>query len=200
MATFEEDALVLTSKPDPASGYLFQKKFSVSPADSSVDIEYSIYNISKEEKQVAAWDVCRTNGGISFFPVGEAATLPVSALKGTSLRDGILWYNFDKEALPEPQKLFSTAREGWLAHYTDGLLFIKKFPDTAVSELAPEQGEVEIFAQKDGLYIELENHGPYTALKPGEHLVYNEKWYLKEVGPSLSQAGLLSLVKVTVQP
>lgn len=198
-ASFENDVLTLTSQADPASGYLFQKKFSVSPADSSVNIKYSIYNISKEEKQVAAWDVCRTNGGISFFPVGEPAVLPPSTLKGISVDDGILWYSFDKKSILEPQKLFSTASKGWLAHYTDGLLFIKKFPDISISELAPKQGEVEIFVQEKGLYIELENHGPYTTLKPGECLIYNEKWYLKEVGRSLSPEQLLSFVEKTVQ-
>lgn len=198
-ASFDGEVLTLKSEPDPASGYLFEKRFSVSLADSAVNIEYSIRNISRQEKQVAAWDVCRTTGGLSFFPVGEDTKLPASSLKGISVEDGILWYNSNKELLPEAQKLFSTASEGWLAHFTNGLLFVKKFPDTKITELAPEQGEIEIFAQKEGLYIELENHGPYTILKPDENLTYREKWYLKEVVQPLTPVELARTVRAFVK-
>lgn len=195
----EGNILTLDSRSDPASGYRFRKEFSLCPADSSILIEYSIYNRSDQEKKVAAWDVCRTNGGFSFFPVGEKANLPVSTLRGVTQQDGILWYRFCKDSLPEAQKLFSTACEGWLAHLVDGLLFIKKFPDTELSELSPEQGEVEIFAQKNGLYIELENHGTYTTLKPGEHLTYKETWFLREADPSLLPAQAVGMVRRIVE-
>lgn len=197
--SFDGGELVLRSKPDTVSGYLFQKRFRVSTGDTAVNIEYSIYNMSSQVKQVAAWDVCRTAGGLCFFPVGEDAELPASSLESVKEENGILWYHFHKSLLSEPQKLFSTAREGWLAYLKDGLLFVKTFPDTYVSELAPGQGEVEIFAQKDGLYIELENHGPYTTLKPGEHLTYCEKWYLKEVDRSLVPDVLVEIVRELVK-
>ena len=86
-----------------------------------------------------------------------------------------------------------------MAYLKDGLLFVKTFPDTNISELAPGQGEVEIFAQKDGLYIELENHGPYTTLKPGEHLTYREKWFLREVDRCLAPARLVEIVRELVK-
>ena len=198
-ASFDGEILILKSKPDVASGYRFEKRFSVSPIDSAVNIDYTICNISKQKKQVAAWDVCRTTGGLSFFPVGEDTQLPASSLKGISVENGILWYNFNKDSLPEAQKLFATAREGWLAHVKDGLLFVKKFPDTKTTELAPEQGEVEIFAQQAGLYIELENHGSYTTLAPGESLTYHEKWYLKEIEPSLTPIELVGTVRSFIE-
>ena len=78
------------------------------------------------------------------------------------------------------------------------LLFVKNFPNTKVSELPPGQGEVEIFAQEGGLYIELENHGPYTNLKPGEYLTYMEKWYLRKVNPASIPSDLVGMVKCIV--
>lgn len=193
-----EGSLILVSRPDPASGFRFQKKFTPCRADTSFLIEYTIGNVSPKEKKVAAWDVCRTKGGVSFFPVGEDVDLPVSTLKNSSVSEGILWYRFNKDFIPEPQKLFSTAQEGWLAHLIGDLLFIKNFPDTQVSELPPGQGEVEIFVQKGGSYIELENHGPYTILKPGEHLTYTEKWYLRKVNSASSSSDLVDIVKSIV--
>lgn len=194
----KEGSLVLVSQPDLESGFRFQKKFTPCTADTSFQIEYTISNISSNEKKVAAWDVCRTKGGVSFFPVGEEVDLPVSTLKGTLVSNGILWYRFNKDSITEPQKLFSTAQEGWLAHLTGDLLFVKNFPNTKVSELPPGQGEVEIFAQEGGLYIELENHGPYTNLKPGEYLTYMEKWYLRKVNPASNPSDLVGMVKCIV--
>lgn len=190
-------SLILMSRPDTASGFRFQKKFTPCRTDTSFLLEYTIVNVSPNEKKVAAWDVCRTKGGVSFFPVGENVDLPGSTLKNASVSEGILWYRFNKDSIPEPQKLFSTAQGGWLAHLMGDLLFIKNFPDTKVSDLPPGQGEVEIFAQKGGSYIELENHGPYTVLKPGEHLTYTEKWYLRKVN-SASSSELVDIVKSIV--
>lgn len=180
-AELNKGVLKLTSKPDPASGFRFEKEFSICLEDSSVQIVYTIRNISDRPLQVSAWEVCRSYGGISFFPVGEDAVLPDSKLKNTSVSEGICWYEFNKDSVPTPQKLFSTAKEGWLAHTSGESLFIKVFPDTDTTELAPEQGEVEIFCQKDGLYIELENHGKYTTLNPEESLTYPVRWYLRHI-------------------
>lgn len=193
-AEYNGQQLILKSRPDTVSGFQFEKKFSVS-SDSSIDIQYRIRNISGQEKQVAAWDVCRTDGGISFFPIGEEAAVPANTLEGIHVEDGILWYDFNAGAIPKPQKLFSTAKEGWLAHISGGLLFIKKFPDTNIASLPPDQGEVEIFAQENGLYIELENHGPYTTLEPGEALLYDQIWYLQPIDPALSRSEWVHIVR-----
>lgn len=176
------DTLFLESQNDTLSGYSFRKKFYISTSDTSLVIDYYIYNCSKEIKKVAAWDVCRTKGGISFFPIGECGILDNSNLEGVSKCENILVYRCDSTLLNSPQKLFSSATNGWLAHVVGGLLFVERFPDISVEDLPPGQGEVEIFVQEDGLYIELENHGAYTTLKPGEHLSYHQKWFLRDIG------------------
>ncbi len=188
----------LTSAPDTASGFQFEKEFTVSAADTSINIIYTIRNITSVTKQVAGWDVCRVQGGLSFFPVNDTVLSPLpksTPLSNTSLQDGICWYNFSVLATPQPQKLFSTARGGWLAHVSNGLLFVKTFPDIAVAQLPPTQGEVEIYYQKAGQYIELENHGPYTFLAPGETLIYKEKWYLSNLQANASKADMIALAR-----
>ena len=199
-AVLTGDTLTLVSRPDLKSGYHFRKKFYITPEDASINIIYSITNISESAKQVAAWDVCRTSGGVSFFPVDAAsASLPSSNLMGVTIEDGICWYSFHPELIPRSQKLFFAAKKGWLAHVYDGMLFIKTFPDIPVDALPPQQGEVEIYAHSNGLYIELENHGEYTLLQPGETLVYPQKWYLMKIKEANSRDELLRTVRKVIR-
>ena len=60
-------------------------------------------------------------------------------------------------------------------------MFVKCFPDIRPDEVPPGQGEVEIFVAPKGRYLELENHGKYVELQPGESLMYRQKWFLKDV-------------------
>ena len=195
-ATLVKDTLLLVSQPDSTNGYLFKKKFYINTKDHSVNIVYSITNISEKQKQVAAWDVLRTTPYISFFPVeNSSVSLPQSNLKSITVENGILWFTFCPDSIPQSQKLFSTAKGGWLAHAgNNGLLFIKTFPDITDSAIPPGESEVEIYASKQGLYIELENHGSYTMLQPGETLNYPEKWYLVEIDETRGHETLLQKV------
>jgi len=177
----KENVLKMTSKPDPKSGFQFVKTFTVA-SENSIQIEYLIRNISENPKSVGAWDVTRVPcGGITFFPDGGQGNVPESSLKPDLEKDGISWVSIDKKPIADHQKLFSTAKEGWLAYAINGLLFIKQFPDTKPENYSPQQGEVEIYINKDKSYIELENQGAYQSLKPGESLTYKETWFLAPI-------------------
>ena len=78
---------------------------------------------------------------------------------------------------------------------SNGLLCIKKYPDITIVSLTTDQGEVEIFAQENGLYIELENHGPYTTLKPGDALIYDKSWYLQTIDTALNRSEWVVVVR-----
>ena len=170
--------LKMISMPDQKSGFQFEKSWNVNK-NQSIHIEYMIRNISNSTKSVGAWDVTRVScGGLVFFPEGGAGKVPDSNLKPIIQNEGINWILIDKKPITEHQKLFSTAREGWLAYALNGLLFVKQFPDTKPENYSPQQGEVEIYVNKDKSYIELENQGNYQLLKPGESLSYAENWYL----------------------
>ncbi len=170
--------LKMTSKPDPKSGLQMIKTWSV-VGKEKILIDYQIKNSSDIPKSVGAWDVSRVPcGGLAFFPNGDEGKVPESNLKIDLQKKGINWIAIDKKPIEDHRKLFSAAKEGWLAYALDGLLFVKQFPDTKPENYSPEQGEVEIYINKEKSYIELENHGPYTTLKPGESLSYTEHWYL----------------------
>jgi len=170
--------LKLISKPDHKSGFQFEKSWRVNK-NQSIHIEYLIRNISNSSKSVGAWDVTRVScGGLVFFPDGGKGKVPDSTLKPDIQKEGINWILINKKPIPEHQKLFSTASEGWLAYAFNGVLFVKQFPDTNPENYSPQQGEVEIYVNKDKNYIELENQGNYQMLQPGESLSYVENWYL----------------------
>lgn len=171
----------LVSSPDSISGVSVTKEFSVSEKDSSILVDYSVRNVSRQSKRFAPWDVVRVHGGLSFFPVGEVDQMNKSDVIGGYEDKGMMWVPCPDGTNERGQKLYSTAYGGWMAHYYKGLLFVKCFPDIKPDEVPSGQGEVEIFVAPKGRYLELENHGKYTELQPGESLVYRQKWLLKDV-------------------
>ena len=191
------DLLKMTSKPDSKSGFQMTKTWKV-VGKQNIQIEYQIKNISGNPKSVGAWDVSRVPcGGLAFFPDGGPGKVPESSLKADLQEEGVNWIWIDKKPIFNHQKLFSTAKEGWLAYALKGLLFIKQFPDTKPEKYSPEQGEVEIYINKEKSYIELENHGAYVTLNPGESLNYKQNWFLIPVPESIkSEAGNQELSKL----
>jgi len=172
------DILKMTSMPDSKSGFQFEKSWQATE-NNSIRIEYLIKNISGKAKQVGPWEVTRVPcGGLVFFPDGGKGKVPESNLKPDLQKDGINWVAIDKKPIEDHQKLFSTAKEGWLAYYLNGLLFIKQFPDIQPENYSPQQGEVEIYINKEKSYTELENQGAYRLLQPGESIEYIVNWYL----------------------
>lgn len=178
--------LKMTSNPDPRSGFQIIKTWKTN-GKQTIEIEYKIKNSSDKPKSVGAWDVSRVPcGGLAFFPDGGAGKVPESSLKVDIQKEGINWVSIGNEPVDDHQKLFSTAKEGWLAYSLNGLLFIKQFADTNPENYSPQQGEVEIYINKEKSYTELENQGAYQLLQPGESLKYTENWYLIPVPENVS--------------
>jgi len=172
------DILKMTSDPDSKSGFQLEKTWQAAE-NNSIRIEYLIKNISGEAKSVGPWEVTRVPcGGLAFFPDGGMGKVPDSNLKPDLLKDGIKYISINKDPIPDHQKLFSTANEGWVAYAFEGLLFIKQFPDVQPENYAPQQGEVEVYINKAKSYTELENQGAYRLLQPGETIEYIVNWYL----------------------
>lgn len=194
------NVLKMTSQPDQKSGFQFMKTCTVA-GDNSIKIEYLIRNISEKPKSVGPWDVTRVPcGGIAFFPCGEKGIVPESNLKPDIEKEGISWISIDKRPISDNLKMFSTAKEGWLAYAINGLLFVKQFPDTNPESYSPKQGEVEIYINKEKSYIELENQGAYQLLKSGETLNYRETWSLSPIAKTIKiESGNQKLVELVRQ-
>jgi hypothetical protein len=185
-AKVEGSKVILTSEKDTLLGYQFTKIFQLIPEDTAVLARYSIKNLSGEEKKVAGWEIHRVStGGLSFFPAGADKAAPQSTLSVKNINN-IIWYKSDPSNLKETHnKLFMHGREGWLGHVQEDLLFIKTFDDISLAEVPTKEEEVEIYTNTKMGYIELENQGPFTTLKPGESLEYEVKWYLRKLPASI---------------
>ncbi|WP_374509512.1 DUF4380 domain-containing protein [Niveibacterium sp.] len=194
------DTLVLESGVDPC-GLRFTKRIRVEPGVERIELEYRISNCGDAPVRVAPWEVTRTAGGLSFFPFDPSDGLPATDLQPVVRQDGICWYPFAPAVLEKGRKLFELGGEGWLAHVGRGqrLLFVKTFPVTPRDALAPGQGAVEIWGHDEALYVELENHGPYVLLAPGEQISYPVCWYLEPLPADLrigvGESGLVALAR-----
>jgi len=164
--------------PPIKNGIQVEKKIEISEKDSSVHIEYMINNVSSTPFFAGAWELVRTPGGKSFFPYDKPSPIKASDLKNVVYKNGLTAYYFDKKDVKSPQKLYASAKEGWLAHFSGDLLFIKTFPDIEPGKNDKGQGEVEIYVNEKASYVELETHGLISKIKPGEQMSYKTKWYL----------------------
>lgn len=181
-ATLQGDTIVLTSDQDEKLGYTVIKKFSADLKDTSVSVIYKLVNNSKEKRKVAPWEITRVApGGLTVFP--SATGKKTGALVPLMYdEDGITYFEYDANKIPAGvPKLLGEGSEGWMAYVKDGLAIIKKFGDVSADKTAPEEGEIELYANPDKSYIEIEQQGEYAELEPGQSFEWEVVWYLKRV-------------------
>ena len=190
-----QTVLRVKSPDDSIRGFSFTKEIRVNEADTSFLIHYTIRNIAAVSQEVAPWEVTRVpTGGLAFFPGGDQPALTKSDLP---VRDnlGIVWYPYDSVSKVH-QKLFQHGAEGWTAYVKDGIVFIKVYPVISPGTAAPGEENVEMYANPEKTYIELENQGAYLTLPPNSSLQYEVKWMARRlpaaVSLSMGQAGLVT--------
>lgn len=125
----ENNSLMLSSGVDDLMKCKIEKTIHSVVGDTSFVIEYKIINESDIILKYAPWEVTRVPaGGITFFPEGPAGGKRQSKLNIIK-HEGIVWFYFAPLLVNDHQKLFYNGKEGWLAHQTNSLLFIKRYPD-----------------------------------------------------------------------
>ncbi len=88
-------------------------------------------------------------------------------------------------------QLYTDGSEGWFAEVNGDVILIKKFPDITFEAAAPNEGEVELYANKDipqKSYVEIEHQGAFTELRPGQSFSWTMQWFLRK-NPTEYQAG-----------
>jgi hypothetical protein len=195
-AEVKDNALVLTGSKSERFGYRIRKVFTADPKDNAVVITYTIINESGETRKVAPWEISRVpNGGVVFFDAKEAT--PANNMKGLpfTYEKGAAWYVMDED---KANRKINADGKGWLAFCDKGLLFIKKFADIDQSEAAPAEAEIQIYANPGKTFVEIEEQGAYTTLKPGEEADWTARWYLMPADeePVPSKSLLKKVLKV----
>jgi hypothetical protein len=177
----ERDALTLASDRHDALGIRVTKRFSLDHARSGIALEYVIHNLSATPKTYAPWEVSRVRSrGLTYFPTGAwvEGPLPVERCRTAT------WFPHDSSLHTEDgQKSVADGTGGFVAHAADGHVFVKCFADVPPERLAPGQGEIEIYANKR--YVEVEVQGPYGRIEAGASASWAVRWYLRRLPKGL---------------
>ena len=170
---------VFVGRPDAQLGLSVTKTFFVDGARGLVTIEYRLHNHAAEPRTVAPWEISRhPTGGLTFFPVGQSI-LPASTL-AVKTAAGAVWFDYDARAITDHQKLFAHGSEGWICHVdrTRGLQLVKTFPEIDAAAQAPGEAALEIYADPNHTYIEVEQQGAYRPLAPDASVTWRVSWAL----------------------
>lgn len=175
----EEDSVLLRGPQAESLGVRAEKRFEPLENDRAIRVTYGLVNVSGEAVTYAPWEVTRVRaGGLTFFRPGTLV-LNTSDLAVTSLA-GHTWYSSSGSSEFDG-KYHADGQGGWIAHADAGLLLVKSFSDLPTSAFAPDHAEIEIFANADGTYVEIEQQGAYQALQPGSRLDWAVEWRLEEL-------------------
>jgi hypothetical protein len=199
-ATVAADSVELTSAPGMRAKVQVTKRVRALSTEGAVELTYVLTNTDSSSVSWAPWEVSRVAaGGISFFPSGSQTVTNALAVQNSN---GITWYQHDPNALSGGgQKLTADGSEGWLAHVSGNLLFVKQFDDVPVTQQAPApEAEIGIYAA--ATYVELEPQGPYTELMPGASITWRVRWYARELPadltPTIGNGALVDFVRTLI--
>ncbi|WP_338239551.1 DUF4380 domain-containing protein [Persicobacter diffluens] len=198
-----EDKVSMHSVPVQGSDLKLHKQIQIIN-DHKIRFIYTATNIGQQHKQFGHWEVTRLfKGGRLIFPAGKPfeqsaygklpGTLFFTHGDATAKLINEKEYCFDipiqttNKSIPytEKTKLLADAREGWAAYLNEGILLIKHFGNTPLEEIAPEQGEVELFVNPELDFIEFEQHGAYQLVKPQESSIWTVDWYIYQYPENL---------------
>lgn len=198
-----DTSLALTGPADLSTGTRIGKQFTAR-SSGAVDVEYSITAVGVDGT-FAPWEVTRVfPGGLTFYPTG--ADTPHAggafALPPTTTGAGCTWYQHPGSPPGADQKLLADGAGGWLAHVAGRVLLVKKFGDVPLGMTAPGEAEIEIFADGQGRYVEVEEQGAYQALPQGHTLSWPVTWIVRALpdglDPSAGSPDLVAFVQSLV--
>ncbi|HXI58979.1 MAG TPA: YidC/Oxa1 family insertase periplasmic-domain containing protein [Polyangia bacterium] len=197
-------SVTMTGPPSPLLGVSISKTFAADRGRGTVQITYKITNTKQVVVHMAPWEITRVAAsGLTFFPTGSKSMLSMGATLPTTGEAGITWFTYDAAKISADSKLIADATEGWIAHVDQGVVLIKKFADVPPAQIAPTEGDVELYTNKLHTYIELEDQGAYGDIAPGASTSWTVTWFLKRlpagVTATAGDAALAAFVRDAVR-
>ena len=187
---------IVGTSPNAASiGATVTKKFTPGLTNQSIVAEYSIQSTASG-KSVAPWEDTRVfPGGLTFYPTGDLApTGGTFPLPTTQTSFGCTWFQYPA-TVSASARLIADGKEGWIAHITSGgYVLVKKYPDIASTAHAPGEGEISIYVDGGGKFIEIETQGAYAALPSGQSVTWTTTWYVRKLPTGISATPNQALV------
>ncbi len=156
------------------------KRFEADAATETILVSYVIANHGAETATFAPWEITRVAAkGLTFFPTGRLSEPLLGKLRPLVEESGISWFDWQRSApLSGDGKFCGDGSEGWVAHAAGALLMVKRFEDVLPGQQAPGEGEIELYAEADKLYEEVEQQGRYAPILPGHSLTWSVRWAL----------------------
>jgi hypothetical protein len=192
-----DSAIEMTSGKDPQTGFQFVKVFSPGKSNS-INLKYSIINITNEDKKAAPWEVTRVHkGGLFFFPIGETPLgKKIFRPVPSEIINGIFWFQTKETQNDSDELTTADGSEGWFAYAIKGNLFIKKFKDIQPRSFAPGEKEISVYVDAKFDYIEIEAQGEYKDIKSQEKSMWNTKWIAAKIPSDIKvEKGNMKLVE-----
>ena len=184
----------LTSAIDPELKVSFSKHYKLGTMANTLVADYRITSHAEQELTLAPWEITRLPAaGSVFFPTGE--TGPVKgqfAPLPLTYQGKVSWFDYPANGIgPDNHKLMTDGEEGWLAYHNADWLLLKVFSNVPAQLMAPGEGEIEVYANGENTYIELEQQGFLTTLMPEQALQWRVVWVCERVAPNAAPDELI---------
>jgi hypothetical protein len=203
--------------PQAAAGIQKTVEVTLRPGESRLRLVAHIKNIADHDLTYAAWSLpVLRPGGRAFVPFDVGPLTAFDAVRRLSLWSYTKFadprYDFGDRLIqidqskvpPAPQgqvgrradesKIGVDSAQGWAAYLLDGTLFLKRFPHEPRAQYPDGGATIEVYSSHE--FLELEDLGPLTTIKPGEDIALSEDWWLfAGVSIPVTEAGALSLLQ-----
>ncbi|MEZ5947006.1 MAG: DUF4380 domain-containing protein [Hyphomonas sp.] len=190
-ATVDGTRVTLDGPESPVTGLELRKDFSLSDT-GCLTVTAEAKNIRSEPVSWDLWHVIRVQPAAWVFaPVsgeGDVRYTPPNSPEfqppQLGVENGLAYADPSLKGVTAPRregKAFLTPSDGWMAGFVDGQVFLVTFDLLPTETIHPEQGQVEFyFTQAPGdpatSVIEMETHGAFRTLAPGETMTATQYW------------------------
>lgn len=168
LLTQNTNELILKSTNNDYRGIEVEKKIQLNEDRAGIDITYSFSNRGEDSLSIGIWE----NSRISYTGTIYWKSQTSQKLESLSVDDHP----------GKKYKKFVEDGSGWLAYEKGGYIWIKAMQMPLNSEVAPGQAAIEIYLDRADGFAEIEDHGPYQKLAPGESMSLEVKWTVFEAG------------------
>jgi hypothetical protein len=201
MVQYETVGTTVRFLPPPEEDFGIQKVMEITLADhgTRVQVRLVVTNIGDSPTTLAPWGpTVMAPGGMEIIPLPQKFNHPGSTRNAMSPDDFapnqelILWPYFDfsdsrwnfgkkyirltQDAKKGPTKIGLAHRQGWVAYWNQGTVFVKRFTHHD-SKTYPDRGtSYQTFSNED--MLEMETVGALRTLLPGQSTELFETWEL----------------------
>ena len=191
----ETGAVRMMGQADVGLGIAVAKTFAADGGRGLVTIDYALVNQGPEALTVAPWEISRhPTNGLTFFPAdspSSAAEPVVDPRSNLAVVEsaGAVWFDYHAPSITDHQKLFARGHrtEGWIAHVDRArrLILVKTFAPLEAARTAPGEAGLEIYADPNHTYVEVEQQGAFEPLSPGATTHWTVTWRLRRLPRSI---------------